>query len=29
MKEAALGYTLPLSILGLAAFGLAAVSSML
>ena len=29
MKETALGYTLPLSILGLAAFGLAAVSSML
>ena len=29
MKETALGYTLPLSILGLAAFGLAAVSYML
>ena len=29
MKETVLGYTLPLSILGLAAFGLAVVSSML
>jgi GntP family gluconate:H+ symporter len=29
MKETALGYTLPLSILGMAAFGLAAVSSIL